>query len=381
MSVAVGVIGIGVVGRGRCRAFAEQTEGCHLAAACDIDPARLDWVRETFGEEVACCTDPSEMIRQVDAVMIATPHYDHPPLAVEAFGAGRHVLIEKPAGVYTQQVREMNAAAQAAGTVFAIHFQHRFRPEMQLLREMVQGGEVGPIRRINWINTGWFRSQHYYNTGGWRATWAGEGGGVLLNQAPHQLDLWQWLFGLPTRVRGFCYEGKYHDIEVEDDVTAFLEYEDGKTGVFITSTGEHPGTDRLEVVADRGQLVYDRDGLHYRRTRRSVQEAIRTTKLVAWGGDVWDVNLPKSERQGGPPVAQEFIDAIREGRAPATVPGESGLNETLLANAILQSSWDDDWVTLADFDDARYKRQLDQKIADSTCEKAALATPNFDENY
>jgi predicted dehydrogenase len=380
MSIAVGVIGIGVVGRGRAKIFNNDVEGAHLAAVCDIDPAKLDWAAETFGDAVDRYTDASEMIPKVDAVMVATPHYDHPPLAIEAFKAGKHVLIEKPAGVYTGQVREMNAAAEAAGTVFAIHFQHRYRPEMRLIRELVQGGEIGRLYRVHWTVTSWFRSQQYYNSGGWRATWAGEGGGVLLNQAPHQLDLWQWMFGMPKRVRGFCFEGKYHDIEVEDDVTAYMQYEDGHTGVFITSTGEHPGSDRLEIVADRGRLIFENGNLDYTRTRQSVAEATATTKLSAWGGDLWKVDVPLPEKGPKGAVAQEFIDAIRNGAAQ-TAPGAEGLNETLLANAILQSSWDDDWVDLESFDDDRYKRQLDERIASSTYEKPEQARPNYDEGY
>jgi predicted dehydrogenase len=233
---------------------------------------------------------------------------------------------------------------------------------------------------VHWTVTSWFRSQQYYNSGGWRATWAGEGGGVLLNQAPHQLDLWQWVFGMPRRVRGFCFEGKYHDIEVEDDVTACMQYEDGHTGVFITSTGEHPGSDRLEIVADRGRLIFEKGKLDYTRTRQSVAEATATTKLSAWGGDLWKVDVPLPEKGPKGAVAQEFIDAIRNG-ASQTAPGTEGLNETLLANAILQSSWDDDWVDLESFDDDRYKRQLDEKIASSTYRKPGIQQPNYDEGY
>jgi predicted dehydrogenase len=382
MSVGVGVIGIGVVGRGRARTFANDLEDARLVAVCDVDPAALAWARDALGDEVACYDDAARMIPEVDAVMIATPHYDHPPLAIQAFEAGKHVLIEKPAGVYTQQVREMNKAAKRAGTVFAVHFQHRFRREMQVLREMVLGGELGRVYRIQWTITNWFRSQHYYNSGGWRATWAGEGGGVLLNQAPHQMDLWQWIFGMPRRVRGFCHEGKYHDIEVEDDVTAYMEYDDGCTGVFITSTGEHPGTDRLEVSADRGRVVLSKGTLEYTRTRRSVRETTETTTLSAWGGDVWPVDVDVSPEAGSPgsKVAAEWIDAIVRD-APLTVPGESGLNQVLLANAILQSAWDDAWVELADFDDACYHQQLQRKIAGSSYRKPQLASPNYDEGY
>lgn len=156
----------------------------------------------------------------IDAVIIATPHYLHPPIAIEAFGHGLHVMTEKPAGVYTAQVQEMNQAAKESGKVFGIMYNQRTNPLFQEMRQIVKSGRLGELKRSVWIITNWYRTQAYYNSGSWRATWEGEGGGVLLNQCPHNLDLWQWIFGMPSRIRGFCQYGRWHDIEVEDEVTA-----------------------------------------------------------------------------------------------------------------------------------------------------------------
>ena len=190
----------------------------------------------------------------IDAVLIATPHYLHPTIAIDGFAAGLHVLTEKPAGVYTNQVQMMNDAAKASDRVFGIMYNQRTNPQFQKIREIIKSGRLGECKRLIWIITNWYRTQAYYDSGTWRATWAGEGGGVLINQCPHNLDLWQWMFGMPTRVRATCHYGKWHNIEVEDEVTAYAEYANGASAVFITTTGEAPGTNRLEVTGDRGKV-------------------------------------------------------------------------------------------------------------------------------
>jgi predicted dehydrogenase len=178
-----------------------------------------------------------------------------------AFEKGKHVLCEKPAGVYTKHVREMNEAAERSGLVFGMMFNQRTNCVYRKIKEIVDSKMYGEIRRVNWIITDWYRTQAYYNSGGWRATWVGEGGGVLLNQCPHNLDLWQWLCGMPVKVYAKMKIGRWHDIEVEDDVTAIVEYANGATGTFITTTADMPGTNRLEIVCDGGTLICDGNNL------------------------------------------------------------------------------------------------------------------------
>ena len=269
-TVRVGVIGLGGMGSNHAGYLSRgEIPGARLAAVCDVEPARLQNVSEKYGEDVQAFDSADALFEAkcIDAVIVATPHYFHPPLVTQALESGYHAMSEKPAGVYTKQVRKMNDVAAKSDRVFGVMFNQRTRGDHQKLKELVESGELGEIKRTIYIINDWFRAQSYYDSGGWRATWAGEGGGVLANQCPHNLDLWQWICGMPERVRAFCHFGKYHDIEVEDDVTAYAEYANGATGVFITSTGEAPGTNRLEISADNGKVVLEGGKITFWRTR------------------------------------------------------------------------------------------------------------------
>ena len=262
--VRVGIIGIGNIGSSHAKSLSSgEIEGMVLTAIADLNPERHDWAKEKLPGGIALFDDAEKMMASglIDAIIIATPHYYHPPLAIKGFAHGLHVISEKPAGVYLKQVKEMNEAAKKSDRVFAIMFNQRTNCIYRKMKEIVSSGELGAIKRTNWIITNWYRSQSYYDSGNWRATWAGEGGGVLLNQCPHNLDLWQWICGMPSMVHAFCHNGKWHDIEVEDDVTAYVEYPNGATGVFITSTADTPGTNRFEIMLDGGKLVCENDKL------------------------------------------------------------------------------------------------------------------------
>ena len=262
-SVRLGIIGLGNMGVGHAdNIVSGKIHRCEITAVCD--PAAEKAARYPKAKSF---TRSDELVRSglVDAVVITTPHFDHTDIGIAALQDGLHVLVEKPISVHKADCERLIAAWKNPKLVFAVMFQQRTDPCYRKIRELIQKGELGQIRRINWIITNWFRTEAYYKLGSWRATWAGEGGGVLLNQCPHNLDLFQWFFGMPKRVRGFCTLGRYHDIEVEDDVTAYFEYADGATGVFITSTGEAPGTNRLEIAAENGRLVFEDDRLSFLR--------------------------------------------------------------------------------------------------------------------
>ena len=251
--VRMGIIGIGNMGSGHAQSIqAGKCPEIVVTAVADINPERLKWAAETLDFSVAKFATAEEMLDSglIDAAIIAVPHYEHPKYAIECFKRGIHVMSEKPAGVYTGQVREMNEAAKAAHVKFGMMFNQRTDHVYRKMRELVQSGKYGRIKRTSWIITNWYRSQAYYDSGAWRATWSGEGGGVLLNQCPHNLDLWQWICGMPKKVSAHMYFGKWHDIEVEDDVTAFVEYENGATGTFVTTTGDAPGTNRFEITME-----------------------------------------------------------------------------------------------------------------------------------
>ncbi|MFN2351024.1 MAG: Gfo/Idh/MocA family protein [Kiritimatiellia bacterium] len=260
MSLRMGIVGFGGnAGMHQKYLRAGVIPDCELTAIADINPQRLEAAVEMYGDDVKRFADAESLLdaKVVDAVIICTPHYDHPTIAIQAFKRGVHVLSEKPAGVYTRQVREMNEAAERSGCVFGIMFNQRTLPLYQKIRALVKAGEIGKIVRFQWTITNWFRTQSYYDSGGWRATWSGEGGGVLTNQCPHNLDLWQWMLGMPRRIRAFCNIAKHHRIEVEDEATIYAEYADGAVGVFVSSTGEAPGINRLEIAGERGLLIAD----------------------------------------------------------------------------------------------------------------------------
>jgi len=348
-----------------------QVKGAVLAAVSDINPERLKQANEEWGEMVQTFDTPEEMFRSgaIDGVLLCTPHYDHPKQAIDAFACGLHVLVEKPAGVYTRQVREMNEAAASSGKVYGIMYNQRTNPLYMKLRDLISAGELGEIRRTNWIITNWYRSQAYYNSGGWRATWAGEGGGVLINQDPHQLDLWQWATGLmPTRIRAFCSFGKHRDIEVENDVTAYVEYENGASGVFVTSTHECPGTNRLEISGDRGKIVIEDDKLTFWRLRQLESEFNQTNTNHFAQPECWKFEIPIEA--GGAQhlkITQNWTDAILLG-TPLLAPGEEGIKGLTISNAMLLSTWTDGWVDLPIDEDLFYNK-LQEQIEQSTNSK------------
>ncbi|WP_339323657.1 Gfo/Idh/MocA family oxidoreductase [Paenibacillus sp. FSL W8-0194] len=379
--VRYGIIGIGNMGVSHAQNLCGEIRGAELTAVCDTNPERLKWAKQHLPASVQLYDTPEAFwaSKAMDAVLIAVPHYDHPGMAIQAFENGYHVLVEKPAGVYTKAVREMNDAAAKSGKQFGIMYNQRTNPLYIKLRDLIQSGELGEVRRTNWIITNWYRSQSYYDSGGWRATWAGEGGGVLLNQDPHQLDLWQWTTGMmPKRVRAFCHFGKYRNIEVEDDVTAYVEYENGATGVFVTTVGESPGTNRFEITGDNGKIVIENDKLTFWRLRVPEPQFNREYKGGFGQPECWVCDIPVAGG-GGPQhkgILQNFTNALLHGEK-LLAPGEEGILGLTISNAMHLSAWTDDWVDLPLDEDLFYEK-LQEKIANSTFRKDPAAAAVLD---
>lgn len=371
-TVRYGIIGIGNMGTAHAQSLLSEIKGAELTAVCDIREERLKWAEEQLPENVRKYSTPKELFesRVMDAVLICTPHYDHPTLAIVAFQHGYHVLVEKPAGVYTKAVQQMNDAAAQSDRKFGIMYNQRTNPLYQKLRDLIQSGELGEIRRTNWIITDWYRSQNYYNSGGWRATWAGEGGGVLLNQDPHQLDLWQWTTGMmPKRIRAFCHFGKYRNIEVEDDVTAYVEYENGATGLFITTTGEAPGTNRFEINGDNGKIVVEDGKLTFWRLR-TPEPQFNAEFTGGFGSpECWKCEIPVQDGGGEQHkgILRNFTNAILHDEA-LLAPGEEGIKGLTLSNAMYLSAWTDNWVELPIDSDLFYDKLM-EKVKNSTFQK------------
>ena len=369
--VRLGIIGQGNMGSSHHKAYVEgQHHELRVTAVADLENAKLERALKR-DKNVALFNDGKELIDSglVDAVILAVPHYLHPVLAKYAFSKGLHVMTEKPAGVYTKAVREMNEAAAESGKVFGIMYNQRTNSAFRKVRELVKSGEYGEIRRVSWIITDWYRTQAYYNSGGWRATWEGEGGGVLLNQCPHNLDLWQWICGMPSKVRAFCHEGKWHNIEVEDDVTIYVEYPNGATGTFITSTGDFPGTNRLEITMDKAKLVCEgADKITLFVLDQKISEHCATcSEGFAWVPGKWVEIEHEHVNKGHSEVTSKFAGAILHGDE-MIARGEEGINGLSISNAAHLSSWLNKEIILPVDEDLFYA-ELQKKIASGNAKK------------
>jgi len=365
--VRLGIIGIGNMGSGHLKNILEgKVPEMEVTAVADRQEGRRAWAKENLPEAVVIFEEGKDLIAAgvCDGVLIAVPHYQHPELTIDAMNHGLHVMCEKPAGVYTKQVREMNDAAKKCDRVFGMMFNQRTNCIYRKMHELVTSGELGAIKRVNWIVTDWYRTQSYYDSGSWRATWDGEGGGVLLNQCPHNMDLIQWICGMPSKVQAFCHNGKWHDIEVEDDVTAYLEYPNGATGVFVTTTADAPGTNRFEITLEMGKLVCENGKLMLHK----LSENERTFCKTAEGGfDTPECTVTEVETDGENEqhvgVLKAFAGRILHG-TPLVAEGLEGINGLTLSNAMHLSSWLKREVEIP-FDEDLFLEELNKRRRES----------------
>jgi predicted dehydrogenase len=367
--VRIGVIGTGGMGSGHCNILPKIPE-TELTAICDIDPQTRQKVAEQYG--VPGFATHTELLDSglVDAVTIATPHYFHPPIAIDAFRRGLHVLSEKPLGVTVSAVDAMIKAARESGRKFAVMYQMRTEPPNIAARRIVESGQLGNIYRTSGVMA-WYRSQAYYDSGGWRATWTGEGGGVLINQAPHGLDLFSWLGGLPTRITGQT-RTRLHDIEVEDEAFATLEYANGAHGYLYASTTEMPNHNMIEICGDRGKIVLHGSQLKFFEVKDGIREHATTTAEM-WGSPKTEevpVELPeRGEFRDHAAIMRNFARAILFDE-PIVAPGEEGLNAVELINGVILSSKTGKPVSVP-VNRAEYDRLIEELKATSK-EKASV---------
>jgi predicted dehydrogenase len=368
-TLRLGLIGIGNIGRHHAEyLLAGKVARCELRAVCAPNPAKLEAWKE---KGLAVWTDAEAMMKSgtIDAVLIATPHFQHTSLGIAALEAGLHVMVEKPISAHKADAERLLACAQRhPDRVLAGMFQLRMEPRYARIRDLLASGRLGTLQRVSWLITDWFRTDAYYSSGGWRATWKGEGGGVLLNQCLHNLDVLSWILGMPSAVRGFAQLGRWHAIEVEDQVTAYLEWAHGATGVFITSTGEAPGTNRLELAGSRGRLVLENNRLVFLENEADALEWSKTATVGFSKPAVREEELP-FENHPAPHAAlmENFVAAIFDG-APLIAPGADGMHSVELANAIVFSSIQDRTLKLP-MDGAAWEAELQQRIRDSKTEK------------
>jgi predicted dehydrogenase len=375
-NVRLGIIGMGNIGKYHADYLLnKKIDRCELAAVCDSTTVPL----ERF-KPLAIFGDGEELIKsgQVDAVIIATPHFQHTGLGIAALANGVHAMVEKPISSHKADAeRLINAHGKFPKVVFAGMFQLRVEPRYLKIRQLIQDGSLGEIVRFSWINTDWFRTDAYYASGGWRATWKGEGGGVLLNQCLHNLDTLQWLCGMPSSVRGFCQLGRFHRIEVEDSVTAYLEWRNGATGIFVSSTGEAPGTNRLEIIGTKGKLVLENNRLAFARIETDMREFSKTAQQGFAKPEAWENEIPfENAVLPHATMVQNFVNAILNGEE-LIAPGEEGIHSVELANVIVYSSLEGRTVELP-MDGVVWEKKLNQLIAESKNDKKVVNVASND---
>lgn len=377
--ISVGIIGIGNMGSAHLNCIAGgEICGMKVTAVCDIDVLKLKAAKEKYSG-ISTFTDYRELIKSdVDAVIIAVPHPLHADIAVCALNSGKHTLLEKPADISVTKARILNETARYSNAVFGIMFNQRTNNLFAKARKIVKGGGIGKINRSVWIITNWYRTQHYYDSGDWRATWKGEGGGVLINQAPHNLDIWQWICGMPENVTAFCSVGKYHNIEVEDDAAIYACYKDGATGVFITSTGEYPGTNRLEIDGTAGKIVIENGILKYWKLSEDTEAVSRESadSFVQIDSEYSEFSAqPETAHKG---ILQNFTNAVISGEE-LIAPGTDGINELEISNAAYLSEWCGNKKISLPVDGAEFDKILLQKQKNSSFK--ASETERSDGSY
>ncbi|MBQ9369485.1 MAG: Gfo/Idh/MocA family oxidoreductase [Clostridia bacterium] len=343
-----------------------EVPASRLTAIAEVNPVKTEAIKAKLPDGILYYTDYKKMLddKVCDAVLVVVPHYSHPEIVIECLHRGVHVITDKPAAVYTKQVEEMNAAARKSHALYGMMFNQRTNCLYRKMKEIISSGGIGSLQRVNWIITDWYRTQNYYDSGSWRATWKGEGGGVLINQCPHQLDLVQWVVGeMPVSVRGFCKYGKWHDVEVEDEVTAYFDYKNGASGVFITTTGEAPGTNRFEVSGTGGKLLCENGKLFYYKNAEDSADYCRTSK-ESFSKPKCEIFEPETDGQNPQHVGilTNFTRAIL-GEEKLFVDGKEGINGVELMNAIELSGWNDGEKITLPIDGKKYYDALMEHVA------------------
>ncbi len=376
--VRIGITGLGNIGNVHANNLLEgHVDRAEFTAISSSSEEK----RQKFAEKglkTFATTDELINSGDIDALLICTPHYQHPDIGIQALEAGLHIMVEKPIAAHKADAERLIAAAEKhPNLTFSAVFQLRTEARYKEIRNLIQNGELGDIVRVIWIMTDWFRSEAYYQSGGWRATWKGEGGGVLLNQCLHQLDALQWVLGMPSKVQSNVGIGRFHDIEVEDDVTCYLEYPNGGTGMFISSTGEIPGSNRFEIAGTKGRILLENDKLILTRNATPADEWNKTSKIGFALPDktVEEIPIPPTENPHAI-LLTNFVDNILDG-TPLIAPGASGIGSVELANVMLYSGLIDKPIDLP-MDSAAWEAKLKELIANSTHEKKVVEVSTED---
>ena len=355
-TVRFAVVGFGSIGRTHFRTISGTAVPDGLVTA--LVTRQSDGLPD--GIEVFRDVDTLLDAGVADVVVVATPTMDHEETSRKVLTTGCHLVVEKPMAMTVLGARRI-IDARPSEAVAAVMLNQRYHGTYRRIREIVKGGLLGRIHRFSWIMTAWYRPNAYFAVSSWRGTWPGEGGGALLNQGIHNLDILQWILGLPASVYARAGFGKFHSIDVEDEVTALFEYDDGLSGVLVVSTGEAPGTNRFEIVGDRGTLVFEADTIRLAMTDRNVSEHRATSRDLFESPNFTEQReVPAATANQHAEVFNDVVGAVSEGR-PVATPLEDGVASIELANAILVSAWEDRRVDLP-VDAVAYHEALERRI-------------------
>jgi len=373
--VRYGIIGFGAHAE---QCYAEmiikkkQLENAEVTAITEVNPLRVENVKNNYPNTITWFNDYIKMLDSglIDACIVTSPHPFHPEMVIACLKRNIPVMCEKPAATCTKKVFEMIEASKHSKALFGMMFNQRTNCVYRKMKEMIKNGEIGELQRINWIISNWYRPDRYYTIAPNRATWKGEGGGLIINQACHQIDLLQWLIDeMPESINGFLENGAYHDIECDDEFTLYLKYKNGAKGVFTSTTGEFPGVNRLEISGTRGRLTVEGDRLIFNKSSFSS----KSFSELAMG----PYNRPRQEtieiKTDGENlqhlgIMRNFTNAIL-GKEELKVPGSEGLKALEIINSAIYSSWHDNMLVKIPVDPEIYYKELNEHIANSKYNK------------
>lgn len=349
MDIRTAIIGVGVMGKKYAEMItAGRVRNMYLSAVVARRDSIQEWAEgltNTNGVKPKVYTSANDLFNnpdEYDAVLIVTPHRTHPDFARRAFQQGKHVICDKPAGITIGQAVQMAKDAKAADRIYGMIFHQRRYPKYNKIKEMLEAKELGDLSRIMLVNSRYFRTASYHRSGSWRSSWCGEGGGALINQGAHILDIWQWLFGMPNEIYADIPFGKYNSFMVDDEATIHMRYKDDMTAVFMLTTGEAIWEERLEIIGSKGKILLENDTLHIWRYSSDSNEYIKTQQVTSRENMECLEEIIQFEKAEEPYVQmlENFADAVISNDASIlTASGESAVNQMMLTNAAYYSAW------------------------------------------
>lgn len=351
--IRIGIAGIGFIAEEYIKLFTQgQIQGAEIRALSSRNYSHMEEIRAKYRLDAALFTDYDAMLSsgKIDMVMICTPHYFHPGMAVKAIEQGIHTMIEKPVGVYPEELDELAKCVKShPETLSGVLYCRRTNPVFAKIKQLLADGTLGKLKRVTWIVTDMYRTQAYFDIAGWRGTYSGEGGGLLMNQVSHHIDLLVWLCGLPEAMQANCYTARERNIEVENEVSITMEYPGNAVGQFIASTRECPGSNRLELSGSRGQIILDNEKDLTLRILETDETQFNATTNIPFAFIPYKEEVFHFDMMYNPvlqaKIVNNFIASLTDG-TPVTCPVEEAVRSQQFIQGAYLSSWQDKKLTL-----------------------------------